>query len=249
MKIQSGTGSGICGRCRATRSARSRKASNRTASTRSGSPNASAVPRPIRCSRSRTRRRARSASSSARAFPCCPGAVPRWLRRSGPPSTCCPAAAPCPRSGSGSRIPSNNRRSASTAATAPRSSTRRCPLIRRLWTEPTVDHDGRWFHYEQMSVLPKPSHPLDVWLGGRAPSELRRVGRLGDGWLASFSSPQQCKDARVAIEDAADCRRPRDRSRALRCHGALHARRDSGRVRRRHRGAQSRRRDRRPRRA
>jgi probable F420-dependent oxidoreductase len=78
------------------------------------------------------------------------------------------------------------------------------PLIRRLWTESTVDHDGRWFHYEQMSVLPKPSHPLDVWLGGRAPSELRRVGRLGDGWLASFSSPQQCKDARVAIEDAAD---------------------------------------------
>jgi probable F420-dependent oxidoreductase len=78
------------------------------------------------------------------------------------------------------------------------------PLIRRLWTEPSVDHDGRWFHYEQMSVLPKPSHPLDVWLGGRAPSELRRVGRLGDGWLASFSSPQQCKDARVAIEDAAD---------------------------------------------
>jgi probable F420-dependent oxidoreductase len=78
------------------------------------------------------------------------------------------------------------------------------PLIRRLWTETTVDHDGRWFHYEQMSVLPKPTHPLDVWLGGRAPSELRRVGRLGDGWLASFSSPQQCKDARVAIEDAAD---------------------------------------------
>jgi probable F420-dependent oxidoreductase len=78
------------------------------------------------------------------------------------------------------------------------------PLIRRLWTESTVDHDGRWFHYEQMSVLPKPAHPLDVWLGGRAPSELRRVGRLGDGWLASFSSPQQCKDARVAIEDAAD---------------------------------------------
>jgi len=78
------------------------------------------------------------------------------------------------------------------------------PLVRRLWTEETVDHDGRWFHYEQMQVLPKPAHPLDVWLGGRAPSELRRVGRLGDGWLASFSTPEQCKAGRVAIEDAAD---------------------------------------------
>ncbi len=25
-----------------------------------------------------------------------------------------------------------------------------------------------------------------MWLGGQAPSELRRVGRLGDGWLPSF---------------------------------------------------------------
>jgi len=78
------------------------------------------------------------------------------------------------------------------------------PLLRRLWAEDAVDHDGRWFHYEGMTVLPKPAHPLDVWLGGRAPSELRRVGRLGDGWLASFTTPEQCKAARVTIEDTAD---------------------------------------------
>jgi probable F420-dependent oxidoreductase len=78
------------------------------------------------------------------------------------------------------------------------------PLLRRLWSEETVDHDGTWFHYDGMSVLPKPAHPLDVWLGGRAPSELRRVGRLGDGWLASFSTPEQCKEGRTLIEDAAD---------------------------------------------
>jgi probable F420-dependent oxidoreductase len=78
------------------------------------------------------------------------------------------------------------------------------PLLRRFWTEDAVDHDGTWFHYEQMNVLPKPAHPLDVWLGGKAPAELRRVGRLSDGWLASFSSPQQCKEGRVVIEDAAD---------------------------------------------
>jgi len=78
------------------------------------------------------------------------------------------------------------------------------PLLRRLWSEDDVTHDGRWFHYEHMNVLPKPARPLDVWLGGRAPSELRRVGRLGDGWLASFTTPEQCKAARVAIEDAAD---------------------------------------------
>jgi len=78
------------------------------------------------------------------------------------------------------------------------------PLLRRLWSEDSVDHDGTWFHYEGMHVLPKPEKPLDVWLGGKAPSELRRVGRLGDGWLASFATPAQCAAARPVIEDAAD---------------------------------------------
>jgi len=59
------------------------------------------------------------------------------------------------------------------------------PLVRRLWTEDHVDHDGGHFHYRDLTVRPKPvQRPLDVWLGGRAPSELRRCGRLGDGWLA-----------------------------------------------------------------
>jgi len=78
------------------------------------------------------------------------------------------------------------------------------PLLRRLWSEDDVNHDGRWFHYEHMNVLPKPARPLDVWLGGRAPSELRRIGRLADGWLASFATPEQCKAARVTIEETAD---------------------------------------------
>lgn len=78
------------------------------------------------------------------------------------------------------------------------------PLIRRLWSEDSVDHDGAHFHYEGMSVLPHPTRGhLDVWLGGKAPSELRRIGRLADGWLASFSTPEDCKTSRVAIEDAA----------------------------------------------
>ena len=61
------------------------------------------------------------------------------------------------------------------------------PLIRRFWTEDSVDHDGPRFPYRGMRVLPKPvQSPPDVWLGGIAPSELRRVGRLADGWLPSF---------------------------------------------------------------
>jgi probable F420-dependent oxidoreductase len=79
------------------------------------------------------------------------------------------------------------------------------PLLRRLWSEDTVDHDGARFHYEGVSIGTRPvQQPLDVWLGGRAPRELRRVGELADGWLPSFCTPQQVADGRVMVEAAAD---------------------------------------------
>lgn len=60
-------------------------------------------------------------------------------------------------------------------------------LMRRLWTEDRVTHQGERFRVEDLALRPKPvQQPIDVWLGGQAPSELRRVGRLGDGWLPSF---------------------------------------------------------------
>jgi probable F420-dependent oxidoreductase len=78
------------------------------------------------------------------------------------------------------------------------------PLLRRLWTADDVHHDGDAFHYCGITVRPKPvQQPLDVWLGGRAPSELRRCGRLGDGWLASFCTPADCEAGRPVIDAAA----------------------------------------------
>ena len=65
-------------------------------------------------------------------------------------------------------------------------------LVRRFWSGEPVDHHGEHFDVEGVTVLPRPlQDPIDVWLGGIAPSELRRVGRLGDGWLPSFCAPDE----------------------------------------------------------
>ena len=78
------------------------------------------------------------------------------------------------------------------------------PLMRRLWTEDEVDHDGERFSLRGARVLPKPiQQPFEVWLGGQAPSELRRTGRLADGWLASFTTPGRVAESMVVIEEAA----------------------------------------------
>ena len=78
------------------------------------------------------------------------------------------------------------------------------PLLRRLWAEDAVDHDGERFHYRGLSVRPKPvQDPLEIWLGGISPSELKRTGRLGDGWLPSFCTPDEAAAGRTVIEKTA----------------------------------------------
>lgn len=77
------------------------------------------------------------------------------------------------------------------------------PLLRRLWREERIDHDGDRFHLEGIGIGIRPVGTMDVWLGGQAPSELRRIGRLADGWLPSFCTPQDAAAGRVVIEEAA----------------------------------------------
>jgi probable F420-dependent oxidoreductase len=77
-------------------------------------------------------------------------------------------------------------------------------LMRRLWTEDDVHHDGKNFHVDGVTLRPRPvQQPIDVWLGGTAPSELRRTGRLGDGWLPSFTVPGEVEAGWATINQVA----------------------------------------------
>jgi probable F420-dependent oxidoreductase len=76
-------------------------------------------------------------------------------------------------------------------------------VVRRLLTEEVVTHHGRFFTLDGASVGPRPAKSLDLWLGGLVPAALRRVGRLADGWLASFVTPAEAGAARLVIAEAA----------------------------------------------
>jgi probable F420-dependent oxidoreductase len=78
------------------------------------------------------------------------------------------------------------------------------PLVRRFWSEDDVQHSGALFSYDGLNVHPKPVQaPLEVWLGGNAPSALRRAGRISDGWLPSLCTPAEAASGRDAIQQAA----------------------------------------------
>lgn len=72
-------------------------------------------------------------------------------------------------------------------------------IMRACWTGDAVQHRGERYDVDGAVVHPIPGR-LEVWLGGNAPSELRRVGRLADGWLPSFVTPRDAELGRTVIE-------------------------------------------------
>ena len=65
-------------------------------------------------------------------------------------------------------------------------------LLRRLWTEPEVTFQGRYFqiHSARLGLRPLQKSGVRLFLAGSADNALRRVLRLADGWLPISSSPQ-----------------------------------------------------------
>ncbi|TFV54710.1 TIGR03854 family LLM class F420-dependent oxidoreductase [Mycobacterium sp. PS03-16] len=76
-------------------------------------------------------------------------------------------------------------------------------LLRSVLDQPSVDFAGEHFSVREVAVGPRPSRPLDVWLGGAAPAAFRRIGRYGDGWLGSFLTPDEARRGREQIERVA----------------------------------------------
>jgi len=75
------------------------------------------------------------------------------------------------------------------------------PLVRRLWREPGVVHEGRFFRFGPVTIAPGPERPSGppIWIGGRAPAAMRRAGRLGDGYVSTMTSPERYRENLGAV--------------------------------------------------
>ncbi len=77
-------------------------------------------------------------------------------------------------------------------------------VLRAALVEESASYNGRYFTVTAAAVMPRPTPPLDIWLGGSAPAAFRRIGTLADGWLGSFLTPTEAGAGRAAIERAAE---------------------------------------------
>ena len=56
-------------------------------------------------------------------------------------------------------------------------------LLRRLWSEPYVEFDGRFDHFDRVG-LNRQVPPIPLWIGSTAdPRPLRRAAKYADGWI------------------------------------------------------------------
>ncbi|MBO3746658.1 TIGR03619 family F420-dependent LLM class oxidoreductase [Streptosporangiaceae bacterium NEAU-GS5] len=71
-------------------------------------------------------------------------------------------------------------------------------VTRRLWSEPVVAHEGRFYAFPEVAFEPKPVQArLPILAGGESRAALRRAARLCDGWI---SMPHSIDSIRPQVE-------------------------------------------------
>lgn len=73
-------------------------------------------------------------------------------------------------------------------------------VIRKLWTGEMVEHHGEFYDFPRLQMSPAVPHELPVFVGGRTDAALRRVARLGDGWIPDILTLDEISKGIATIE-------------------------------------------------
>jgi probable F420-dependent oxidoreductase len=77
-------------------------------------------------------------------------------------------------------------------------------LLRELWTQRSVTHDGAYERVTAAGLAPLPvQRPIPIWFGAASEPAYRRAGRLADGWFPQVPPGPHLDAARKVVEDAA----------------------------------------------
>ncbi|MGE0387794.1 MAG: LLM class flavin-dependent oxidoreductase [Gammaproteobacteria bacterium] len=79
---------------------------------------------------------------------------------------------------------------------SPKSSARQADealeLLTRLWSEEDVSFAGEHYHYERVTISPKPvQKQLPLWIGGNSAAAIRRTARFGTGWIGGIQTADE----------------------------------------------------------
>jgi alkanesulfonate monooxygenase SsuD/methylene tetrahydromethanopterin reductase-like flavin-dependent oxidoreductase (luciferase family) len=64
-------------------------------------------------------------------------------------------------------------------------------ILRALSNGKPVSFDGEFYSLHDALIVPEPSPPIPLVVGGRSEAAVQRAARFGDGWLGIWVSPQR----------------------------------------------------------
>jgi probable F420-dependent oxidoreductase len=67
-------------------------------------------------------------------------------------------------------------------------------VLRACWTEDPVAFGGEHYEFADLRLLPKPAHPIPIWVGGGSEPAYRRAVERGDGFQAIGLDPPRAKE-------------------------------------------------------
>ena len=74
-------------------------------------------------------------------------------------------------------------------------------VMRALWTNDLVTFKGRWHAITDAGTNPLPvQRPIPIWFGGYDDRVLRRIGRIGDGWIIAGGGSTPTPQTISAVE-------------------------------------------------
>jgi probable F420-dependent oxidoreductase len=75
-------------------------------------------------------------------------------------------------------------------------------VLTRLWNEEHVTHNGRDFHFQDVTLLPKPvqSPNPPIWVAGRSEAAMRRAISVGNGWYPYLFTVRRLKSTNDALK-------------------------------------------------
>jgi alkanesulfonate monooxygenase SsuD/methylene tetrahydromethanopterin reductase-like flavin-dependent oxidoreductase (luciferase family) len=84
--------------------------------------------------------------------------------------------------------------------------------MRRLWHDELVDFTGSYHRVPDAGLNPRPVRgTIPIWFGGHSEPVIRRIARLGDGWMPTLGSAEEAASG-LRLLDA--CLHDAGRSRA-----------------------------------
>ena len=78
-------------------------------------------------------------------------------------------------------------------------------VMQRLWTEEHITHHGRFFDFEDVTLLPRPQQQPypPIWVAGRSDAAMQRAALHGDGWYPYLFTVRRLKATNETVRQMA----------------------------------------------